>query len=117
VICGGGIMGASIAFYLSKLGLAATVVEREAVACAASGAPPPAARHRSAARGASARPRAHLHLAAAGKAGGFLALDWNDGSPVGPLARKSYALHQELAREFGAEAIGYRCAAGPAWRA
>lgn len=45
---------------------------------------------------------------AAGKAGGFLALDWNDGSPVGPLARKSYALHKELAQEFGAEAVGYR---------
>lgn len=43
-----------------------------------------------------------------GKAGGFLALDWNDGSPVGPLARHSYALHAQLADVLGAEAIGYR---------
>ncbi|WIA13222.1 hypothetical protein OEZ85_006814 [Tetradesmus obliquus] len=79
VICGGGIMGAATAYYLSQLGVAATVVEREAVAAAASG-----------------------------KAGGFLALDWNDGSPVGPLARHSYALHAQLADVLGAEAIGYR---------
>ena len=36
--------------------------------------------------------------AASGKAGGFLALDWNDASPVGPLSRKSFALHEELAK-------------------
>jgi hypothetical protein len=47
-------------------------------------------------------------IALAGKAGGFLALDWNDGSPVGPLARHSYALHAQLAEAFGSEAIGYR---------
>jgi len=35
-------------------------------------------------------------------------LDWNDGSPVGPLARLSFALHRSLAEELGAEAIGYR---------
>ncbi|KAF6250359.1 FAD-dependent oxidoreductase [Scenedesmus sp. NREL 46B-D3] len=79
VICGGGIMGAATAYYLSQLGVAATVVEREAVAAAASG-----------------------------KAGGFLALDWNDGSPVGPLAQHSYALHAQLAGTFGSEEIGYR---------
>eukprot|EP00884_Botryococcus_braunii_P008047 jgi/Botrbrau1/17243/Bobra.0015s0004.4 len=79
VICGGGIIGCSIAYYLSLRGIGATVIERESVACAASG-----------------------------KAGGFLALDWNDGSPVGPLARRSFALHQHLADTFGAEAIGYR---------
>ena len=52
--------------------------------------------------------------AASGKAGGFLALDWNDGTPTGPLTRRSFALHQELADELGAEAIQYRrltCAA------
>lgn len=32
----------------------------------------------------------------------------NDGSPVGPLARRSYELHRQLAEQFGAEAIGYR---------
>eukprot|EP00878_Enallax_costatus_P025033 GHUV01026754.1.p1 GENE.GHUV01026754.1~~GHUV01026754.1.p1 ORF type:complete len:141 (+),score=34.32 GHUV01026754.1:70-492(+) len=79
VICGGGIIGAATAYYLAQLGVAATVVEREAVAAAASG-----------------------------KAGGFLAFDWNDGSPVGPLARHSYMLHAELAKTFGRETIGYR---------
>ena len=54
VICGAGIVGASIAYYLAQRGVASTLVEREEVACAASG-----------------------------KAGGFLALDWNDSSPVG----------------------------------
>jgi glycine/D-amino acid oxidase-like deaminating enzyme len=58
VICGGGIIGAATAYYLAQQGVGATVIEREAVAAAASG-----------------------------KAGGFLALDWNDSSPVGPLAR------------------------------
>lgn len=37
VIAGGGVIGASIAYYLSELGVAATVVEREGVANAASG--------------------------------------------------------------------------------
>jgi 2-polyprenyl-6-methoxyphenol hydroxylase-like FAD-dependent oxidoreductase len=37
VICGGGIMGAATAYYLAQLGVAATVVERESVAAAASG--------------------------------------------------------------------------------
>lgn len=44
----------------------------------------------------------------AGKAGGFLALNWSDGSPVGPLSRKSYALHAQLAEALGADTIGYR---------
>lgn len=35
VICGGGVMGAAIAYYLSCRGVGATVVERSAVACAA----------------------------------------------------------------------------------
>jgi hypothetical protein len=51
---------------------------------------------------------AAARLMLAGKAGGFLALDWNDGSPVGPLARHSYALHAQLAEVFVSKAIGYR---------
>ena len=31
-----------------------------------------------------------------GKAGGFLALDWNDHSPVCSLSRLSYKLHEDL---------------------
>ena len=33
---------------------------------------------------------------ASGKAGGFLALDWNDGGPVGALARRSFELHDKV---------------------
>ncbi len=68
VICGGGAIGASIAYFLSLRRVEAVVVERTGVACAASG-----------------------------KSGGFLALDWCDGTPLGPLARRSFALHAELA--------------------
>ncbi|KAL4857919.1 ATP-binding cassette sub-family G member 2 [Chlorella vulgaris] len=78
-IVGGGVIGAATAFYLSKQGARCTVLEATGPACSASG-----------------------------KAGGFLALDWNDSSPIGPLARRSYALHAELAQELGAESTGYR---------
>lgn len=78
VICGGGIIGTSIAYYLAKRGVVSTIIDRVGICPAASG-----------------------------KAGGFLALDWNDGSPVGPLARKSFELHATLASELGAK-TGYR---------
>jgi len=71
-------MGASVAYFLARRGVAVTVVERSGVACAASG-----------------------------KSGGFLALDWCDDSPLGPLARASFALHAELARQLGTD-YGYR---------
>src|SRR5260370_7410358 len=76
--CGGGVIGASIAYFLSCRGVAATVIERTGLACAASG-----------------------------KAGGFLALDWCDGTPLEPMARRSFALHARLAAEIGGE-WGYR---------
>ncbi|HSS64284.1 MAG TPA: FAD-dependent oxidoreductase [Gammaproteobacteria bacterium] len=78
VICGAGVIGAAIAYYLSLRGIGATVVERCDVACAASG-----------------------------KSGGFLALDWCDGTPMETLARKSFSLHAELAGTLGAD-YGYR---------
>jgi glycine/D-amino acid oxidase-like deaminating enzyme len=78
IVCGAGVVGAATAYFLARRGVAVTVVERTGVACAASG-----------------------------KSGGFLALDWCDGGPVGPLARLSFGLHAELARELGAE-YGYR---------
>ena len=71
-------VGASVAYFLSRRGVAVTVVERSGVACAASG-----------------------------KSGGFLALDWCDGSPLGPLARASFALHAELSGELASD-YGYR---------
>src|ERR1700751_1720382 len=78
LICGGGVIGASIAYFLSCRGVAATVIERPGVACAASG-----------------------------KAGGFLALDWCDGTPLQALARRSFALHAQLAEEIDGD-WGYR---------
>jgi glycine/D-amino acid oxidase-like deaminating enzyme len=78
IVCGAGVVGASVAYFLARRGVRVTVVERSGVACAASG-----------------------------KSGGFLALDWCDGSPVGPLARASFALHADLARELGTD-HGYR---------
>lgn len=78
VICGGGAIGASIAYFLARRGIAVTLLERTGIACAASG-----------------------------KAGGFLALDWNDGSPVETLARRSFELHAQLADELDGD-WGYR---------
>jgi glycine/D-amino acid oxidase-like deaminating enzyme len=78
IVCGAGVVGASVAYFLARGGIRVTVVERSGVACAASG-----------------------------KSGGFLALDWCDGSLLGPLARASFALHAELARELGTD-YGYR---------
>jgi len=71
-------MGGAVAYYLARRGVRVTLIERSGVACAASG-----------------------------KSGGFLALDWCDHSPLGPLARASFALHGELARELPAD-YGYR---------
>jgi glycine/D-amino acid oxidase-like deaminating enzyme len=51
--------------------------------------------------------RSGVACAASGKSGGFLALDWCDGSPLGPLARTSFALHARLGRELGTD-HGYR---------
>ena len=72
VICGGGAIGAAIAYFLSRRGARPIVIERHAVAGAASG-----------------------------KSGGFLALDWCRGTPLDRLARRSFALHAELADALG----------------
>ena len=78
LICGGGVIGASIAYFLSLRQVEAVVVERVALAAAASG-----------------------------KSGGFLARDWCDGSPLAPLARRSFDLHARLAQELEGD-WGYR---------
>ena len=78
VICGGGAIGAAIAYFTSRRGAQSTVIERHAVAGAASG-----------------------------KSGGFLALDWCHGSSLDRLARRSFELHAELSAELG-DPWGYR---------
>ncbi|MVT51930.1 FAD-dependent oxidoreductase [Bradyrhizobium yuanmingense] len=71
VICGGGVIGACTAYYLRRHGVEVIVVERTAVAAAASG-----------------------------KAGGFLARDWCAGTPLDALARHSFKLHAQLSLEL-----------------
>src|SRR3977135_2993890 len=78
LIGGGGGGGAWFAYFLSCRGAEAIVIERTGIACAASG-----------------------------KSGGFLALDWCDGSPLESLARRSFALHAELPNKIGGD-WGYR---------
>ena len=78
VVCGGGAIGAACALHLARGGAEVTVVERAGVACAASG-----------------------------HAGGFLALDWCDDTALEALARRSFALHEALARAGDGD-WGYR---------
>lgn len=99
VICGGGAIGAAIAYFLSRRGARPVVIERHAVGGAASG-----------------------------KSGGFLALDWCRGTALDRLARRSFRLHAELADEldnpwfyrrlqtYGGYASGNGGARGPAQR-
>ncbi len=68
VIAGGGAIGAAIAHFLAHRGAKPIVIERHEVAGSASG-----------------------------KSGGFLALDWCRGTALDRLARRSFALHAELA--------------------
>ena len=77
-ICGGGVIGACLAYYLCLDGADVMLIERHKIAGAASG-----------------------------KSGGFLALDWCDGSQLAPLARRSFQLHEALQDELG-NAWGYR---------
>src|SRR6516225_839226 len=72
VICGGGAIGAAIAYFLSVRGATPIVIERHTVGGAASG-----------------------------KSGGFLARDWCRGSALDRLARRSFDLHAELAEGLG----------------
>lgn len=75
LVAGAGVIGSSIAYHLAvNHGIRATVYDKVGPGCAASG-----------------------------KAGGFLALDWCDGSPVGPLARASFRMHAEIAEKLHLE--------------
>jgi glycine/D-amino acid oxidase-like deaminating enzyme len=72
IVCGGGVIGCAIAYFLSKRGARPIVIERHAVAGSASG-----------------------------KSGGFLARDWCRGTALDELARRSFDLHVELAEALG----------------
>lgn len=78
VICGGGVIGACIAYFLARRGIDIIVVEGTEVAAAASG-----------------------------KAGGFLALDWCADSRLDALARRSFGFHAALPNEIAGD-WGYR---------
>ena len=72
VIAGGGVIGCATAYYLAKEhGVGATIVDRKSIAAAASG-----------------------------NAGGFLARDWNDGSPTQEMTHRSFDLHATLAEDL-----------------
>ena len=82
VICGAGVIGGSIAYYLAKRGVAATIVESDAVAAGASGA-----------------------------AAGILTppLPDTSDSPVFELQRRGYDMHAELAKVLPEESgVDYR---------
>lgn len=79
LIVGGGIVGCSTAYYLSKAGFTnVTVIEAVDVAHAASG-----------------------------RAGGFLARDWCNNQPTQALAVRGFEIYSELTAELGVD-IGYR---------
>lgn len=78
LVLGGGAIGTSVAYALASRGADVTLVERHAVAGAASG-----------------------------KSGGFLARDWCDGTPVMHLARRSFDLHAAFDARLGG-GWGYR---------
>mmetsp|Transcript_5760 Transcript_5760/g.18194 ORF Transcript_5760/g.18194 Transcript_5760/m.18194 type:complete len:400 (-) Transcript_5760:26-1225(-) len=72
VIAGGGVVGCTTAYYLAKEhGVGATIVDRKSIAAAASG-----------------------------RAGGFLAKDWNDGTPTEEMTHRSFDLHAILGEEL-----------------
>mmetsp|Transcript_36814 Transcript_36814/g.67905 ORF Transcript_36814/g.67905 Transcript_36814/m.67905 type:complete len:510 (-) Transcript_36814:40-1569(-) len=81
VVVGGGIVGLTAAYYLAQEGQPVTVVEQASIGCHASGL-----------------------------SGGFLAdgdSGWHSGA-LEQIAAHSFALHEQLAEELGAEEIGYK---------
>mmetsp|Transcript_6459 Transcript_6459/g.14103 ORF Transcript_6459/g.14103 Transcript_6459/m.14103 type:complete len:372 (-) Transcript_6459:231-1346(-) len=80
VVAGGGIIGNSISYYLAKHhSTPCTIIDPVGIAPAASG-----------------------------KAGGFLAKDWSDGTPIQELQRRSFELHALQAEHLGSDRIDYR---------
>jgi glycine/D-amino acid oxidase-like deaminating enzyme len=80
-IVGGGIIGTCTAYYLAtRHQIPCTIIDRTGA----------------------------IASAASGKAGGFLAYDWNDGTPTEELTHRSFRLHRELAEQWTPESIQYR---------
>lgn len=71
LILGGGVIGVSISYHLAERGVKTTVVDRAGIASCASG-----------------------------KAGGFLARNWNTGTPTDELSQKSFDMHEEVAKKL-----------------
>jgi glycine/D-amino acid oxidase-like deaminating enzyme len=78
LICGAGIVGIATAQALARRGVGVTMIDRVGLAPAASS-----------------------------KASGFVALDWNDTTPLGGLSRRSFELHRELNETLDAD-YGYQ---------
>eukprot|EP00898_Chlorokybus_atmophyticus_P009113 jgi/Chlat1/9202/Chrsp97S08471 len=89
-VLGAGVIGAATAYFLSEKGAEVIVIERHQVACAASG-----------------------------KAGGFLAKDWCDGSPLAETLGEDYGYRKvttySVAVVEGAQAKGRSKSAAPSW--
>ena len=93
VIAGGGIVGTSVAYYLVQDHLkdlegpfSLTLVD----------------------------PTGKVGSCASGKAGGFLARDWRNGTPLQELQQTGFAMHEQLAKALGSDIVDYRrltCAA------
>ena len=83
VIAGAGIMGISTAYYLVQLAVAGEE----------------ASTRRKIRSITLVDPTGTIGACASGKAGGLLAQDWRDGTPLEALQRSGFALHQQLAEE------------------
>ena len=79
VVCGGGIVGSAIAYYLTLRGVAVTLIEAHSVACGASG-----------------------------KAGGFLARNWCDDLTTKELAQLGFDMHAAMAKTPMMDGCNYR---------
>ncbi len=92
VIAGGGIMGTSVAYYLVEDHLKQLGGEQVSITLV--------------------DPTGSVGSCASGKAGGFLARDWRNGTPLQELQQTGFALHEQLAETL--TGIDYRrltCAA------
>eukprot|EP00557_Chaetoceros_sp_GSL56_P013568 CAMPEP_0176486016 /NCGR_PEP_ID=MMETSP0200_2-20121128/5345_1 /TAXON_ID=947934 /ORGANISM="Chaetoceros sp., Strain GSL56" /LENGTH=364 /DNA_ID=CAMNT_0017882693 /DNA_START=112 /DNA_END=1203 /DNA_ORIENTATION=- len=110
IIAGAGIIGTSTAYYLSKLHQEHLIQQRQHLLDDPTTKQQTQEEPRTTLQITIIDPSGTIAPAASGKAGGFLALHWNDFSPhaLGPLARRGFELHSTLAQELGKENVMYR---------